>query len=69
MRGLDGSYLARLGLVVKNRVNVIYADAPFAFDANLPMISRYCDELRLATDLALQEEAVLVVAMKVYHAE
>ena len=68
-RGLSGSYLSDLGLAIQDRVNLIYADAPFAFDANFETLSRYADELRDAAFRALEEEAVLVVALGVFHAE
>ena len=46
----------------------MYSDAPFEFEENLPVISKYADELREAAFEALDEEAVLIVTMKVYHA-
>ena len=36
VRGLNGSYLSRLGQRVQDRVNVIYTDAPFSFEENTP---------------------------------
>ena len=68
IHGLDGSYLSQLGLRIRDRVNLIYTDTPFAFDDNFGLISRYADALRGAASEALQEEAVLVVALKVHHA-
>ncbi len=67
--GLNGSYLSKLGLRVQDRVSLIYADTPFAFQENFQSISRYTEELRNAAFAALEEEAVLVVAFTVYHAE
>ena len=69
IRGLDGSYLSHAGLPIRDRVNLIYTDTPFAFDDNLERISRYTDELRDAAFEALEEEAILVVVLKVYHGE
>jgi hypothetical protein len=69
VRGLEGNYLSRLGVVVRDRVNLLYTDADVAFDDNLKQISRYADHLRDAAFAALEEEVVLVVAFKVYHAE
>jgi hypothetical protein len=69
LRGLDGSYLCRLGLMVHDRIHIVYTDTPFAFEENFARISRYADELRDAALAALDEEAVLVVVSKVYHAE
>ncbi|MBI4483113.1 MAG: hypothetical protein HY652_09505 [Acidobacteria bacterium] len=69
IRGLDGTYLSRLGLQMQDRVHLLYTDTPFAFEENFANISRYTDALREAAFEALEEEAILVVALKVYHAE
>jgi hypothetical protein len=69
VRGLDGSYLSRQGLKVLDRVNLIYTDAPLGFEKSFRSLSRYTDELRAAAFAALEEEAVLIVALKVYRAE
>jgi hypothetical protein len=69
LRGLGGSYLSRLGSVVKDRINVVYTDTPFSFDENRERLARYADELREAVLQALEEEAVLVTVFQVYHAE
>ena len=69
IRALDGSYLSRLGLRMRDRINLIYTDTPFAFEENFARISRYADELRDAAHQALNEEAVLVVVLRVYHAD
>jgi hypothetical protein len=68
VHGLYGSYLSRLGQKVQDRINVIYTDTPFTFEKNLQTLSRYLDELRAAAFAALEEETVLVVAFRVYHA-
>jgi len=69
IRGLEGSYLSRLGSKVRDRINLIYTDAPFGLRKNSNAIARYADQLRDAAFAALEEEAVLVVVMAVYHAE
>jgi hypothetical protein len=69
MRGLDGSYLSRAGLQVQDRVHLIYTDTPFAFEEHFESLSRYADALRDAAFQALEEEAILVVVLKIYHAE
>lgn len=68
LRGLDGSYLALAGVPVRDRVNLIYTDTPFAFEDNFETLSRYADQLRDAAFEALDEEAILVAVGKVYHA-
>jgi hypothetical protein len=47
----------------------VYTDTPFAFEENIAHVSRYADELREAAAEALEEEAVLIAVLKVYHAE
>jgi hypothetical protein len=69
IRGLDGSYLSQPGLRIRDRVNLIYTDTPFAFDDNFGLISRYADALLGAASEALQEESIMVVGLKVFHAE
>ncbi len=69
MRGLDGSYLSNRGQRIRDRVNLLYTDTPIAFEENLETLSAYTDELREAAFEALEEEAVLVVALKVFHSE
>ena len=69
LRGLEGNYLSRLGERMRDRINLIYTDTPFPFEAHFSLISRYTDQLREAAFGALQEEAVLIVAFKVYHSE
>jgi hypothetical protein len=67
IRGLHGSYLSEAGFPIADRINVIYTDGSIRFDPNLTALSRFTDKLRQAASEALQEEAVLVVAHKVYH--
>ena len=69
VRGLDGSYLSRAGEVIHDRVNLIYTDAPFSMRRNRDSLARYADELKAAAFEALEEEAVLVVVSKIFHAE
>jgi hypothetical protein len=68
-RGLDGSYLAQDGSSVRDRINLLYTDTPFVLEGNADQLSDYMAKLRQAVLDALQEEAVLVVALPVYHVE
>jgi hypothetical protein len=67
--GLRGSYLSRLGLAIHDRVNLIDSDLPLGLEADRELISRYADYLRRAAFTALDEEAVLVTVIKLYHAD
>jgi hypothetical protein len=69
IRGLDGSYLSRAGVVIHDRVNLIYTDAPFSMSGHRETIGRYAEELKAAAYDALEEEAILVVIQVVFHAE
>ncbi len=66
-RGLDGSYLDQDGHTVRDRINLLYTDTPFSLKENANQVSSYMAKLRQAVLDALQEEAVLVVALPVYH--
>jgi hypothetical protein len=68
-RGLDGSYLAQNGQTARDRINLLYTDTPFSLEENADEVSAYMAKLRQAVLDALQEEAVLVVVLPVYHAE
>jgi len=69
VRGLEGSYLSRLGDEMHDRVNLLYSDAPFDFKHHFEILSHYADELRDAALQALEEEAILVAVYPVYHAQ
>jgi hypothetical protein len=68
LRGLDGNYLSQAGLTVRDRINVIYTDTPFALNEHFSALSQYADQLRGAAMEALEEEAVLIAICRVYHA-
>ena len=69
IRGLHGSYLSQAGFALFDRVNLIYTDASIRFDSNFTALARFTDKLQQAAFDALEEEAILVIAFKVYHAE
>ncbi|MDQ3805785.1 MAG: hypothetical protein M3416_18390 [Acidobacteriota bacterium] len=66
--GLDGSYLSEAGVRVQDRISLIYTDAPFAFTENINILSRYVEELKRAAFAALEEEAILITVLQIYHA-
>ena len=39
LRALEGHYLSRLGLIVRDRVNLVYTDTPFSLDNNFDLVS------------------------------
>ena len=67
VRGLDGSYLSNFGQIIPDRINLIYTDTPFAFQENFILLSDYTDKIREAAFEALDEEAILVAVLQIYH--
>ena len=60
VRGLEGSYLSRLGLRLQDRINLIYTDTPFSFEAHFERLSQYADILRPAAACALARSTSLL---------
>lgn len=67
IRGLDGSYLSELGTKMQDRINLIYTDVAVDFDKNFIRISSYADRVKQSVVQALEEEAILIAVLKVYH--
>jgi len=67
VRGLHSSYLSEAGFPQYDRVNLIYTDASIRLDRNGAALARFTVKLQQAAFDALEEEAILVVAFKVYH--
>jgi len=69
IRELDGSYLSHEGQQIQDRINLIFTDTPYAFEANFEIVSEYADKLRTAVSIALEEEAVLITVAKIHHVD
>lgn len=69
IHGLDGSYLSEAGSLIQDRINLIYTNTPYAFEANFETISTYADKLKAAVNTALEEETVLIAVLRVYHSQ
>jgi hypothetical protein len=69
IRGLDGSYLSEAGVRMQDRINLIYTDVSVTFDKHFLKISLYAERVREAAFRALDEEAILIAVIKVYHCE
>jgi len=65
---LHGSYVSDAGFQLYDRVNLIYTDASIRFDPNVAALARFTDKLQQAAFDALEEEAILVITFKVFHA-
>lgn len=68
-RELSGSFQSRTGLPVPDRISLIYTDTPFDMDEALSLLSVYVDDLRQSAFRMLNEEAILVAVVPVYHSE
>lgn len=65
--GLEGSYLSADGVQIHDRINLIYTDTPYSFEQNFEIISGYAEKLKAAVFSALEEDAILVSVIRVYH--
>ena len=48
IRGLEGSYLSRIGPIMQDRINLVYTDTPFSPDVQFELVARYAEKLRVA---------------------
>lgn len=62
-----GLYLSADEKPDADKINLIYADAPFDFEKNFEALSKYTDELKRAALEASEEESILIVVHKIYH--
>ena len=68
-RELSGSFQSRTGLPVPDRISLIHTNTAFDLEEALPLISIYVDDLRQSALRMLNEEAILVAVLPVYHSE
>ncbi len=54
---------------MQDKINIIYTDIPLPFEESFERVSRYADNLTKTASEALEEEAILVAAFKVYHSD
>lgn len=69
IRGLEGSYLSQLGAKMQDRISLIYTDIAVDFEKNFTRLSVYADRVKDSVVEALEEEAILIAVLKVYHCE
>lgn len=67
IKGIKGLYLAANGEADEDKINLIYADAPFDFEKNFKALSKYAGELKQAVLETSEEESILIVVHKIYH--
>ena len=64
---IKGLYLSANDKTDTDKINLVYADAPFDFEKNLKALAEYVDELKKAALEATEEESILIVVHKIYH--
>lgn len=52
---------------MQDRINLIYTDVAVDFDKNFIRLSSYADRVKVSVVQALEEEAILIAVLKVYH--
>ncbi len=67
IRGVEGSYLSELGVVIADRVNVIYSDTPLNLSEDFELAAAYARVVKHVAMEALPEEEVLVSVAQIYH--
>ncbi|HET6852446.1 MAG TPA: hypothetical protein VFH46_08975 [Pyrinomonadaceae bacterium] len=68
VRGLEGSYLSIGGMVMPDRINLLYADIPTALTTNFTVVAGYAGELKRAAMEVLAEETILITVEQIHHA-
>ena len=64
----SGKYRSVEGLILPNRINILFSDAPFLWERDRLVVTRYVELLRIVAQQALEkEETVLISVYPVYH--
>jgi hypothetical protein len=65
-----GKYRSSSGVILPDKVNILFADAPFRWEEDRRVIERYVREIQDAIEQALKkEESVLITVYPVFHFE
>lgn len=74
MRGIDGRYLSQAGVIIPDRITLIYSDLPLNLEDNSELITKYTANLKQIAFESLQiafeslnEETILIVITRVFH--
>lgn len=67
VKNTEGKYLSADGEPVTDKINLVYADAPFDFVDNFEALSDYADELKKLALRCTDEESILIVVHRIYH--
>jgi hypothetical protein len=65
-----GKYRSSSGVILPDKVNVLFTDAPFRWEDDRRVIERYVREIQDAVEQALEkEESILIAVHPVFHFE
>ena len=65
----SGKYRSSDGLILPDKVNLLFSDTPFLWEQDRLLVELYVERIRRVVKRALaQEETVLVAVYPVYHA-
>jgi len=66
----SGKYRSASGLILPDKLNILFSDTPFDWEKDRDLIERYAEELQDVVQQALEsEEAILITLHPVYHVE
>lgn len=66
----SGKYRSASGLILPDRINILFSDTPFDWERDRDLIERYAEELQDVIQRILEgEEAILVALHPVHHVE
>ena len=65
-----GKYRSTAGVILPDKVNVLFCDTPFYWGKDRLLIERYAEQLRHVVQQVLNsEEAILIAVFPVYHVD
>ncbi|HEX3230143.1 MAG TPA: hypothetical protein VHQ95_14300 [Pyrinomonadaceae bacterium] len=65
----SGKYRSSEGLILPDKIQLLFSDTPFLWDRDRLMVELYAERIRTVVKRSLsREEAIMVVAYPVFHA-
>ena len=66
----SGKYRSASGIILPDKINILFTDTPFEWDKDHVVIEQYAEELHDVIQSALRgEEAILIAVHPIYHVE
>ena len=70
MVATNGKYRSNDGLILRDKVNLLFSDTPFLWERDRLIVEQYAEPITNTVRRALaQEECILVAVYSVYHAD